>query len=101
MTHPMQVYLNTKKADGGDGEYNTLLVTLTDTLDISRPTLYRLSYPKGRQRRTLSAVKAMQLELLTEGAVPAESVNDEIDAVLDYALQLSVARSVRAIAAAA
>lgn len=99
MTHPMQVYLNTKKAEGGEGEYNTLLVLLTETLDISKPTLYRLSYPKGRQRRTLSAVKAMQLELLTDGAVPAESVNDEMDAVLDYALQLTVARSDRAFAA--
>lgn len=85
--HPLKEHLNNIRNESPNGEYNESLETLTKQLGISRPTLYRL-YHKGHKRRTLSPVNAIKMELLTKGAVPAESVNDDIGLIFAMIGQL-------------
>ena len=90
--HPLQLYLKTIREDCQSGEYKAFLTHLTEALSISKPTLYRLTYPEGSQRRTLTPVKAIQLEIFTGGAVPADSVNKEMGDLLHMAQRLTAFR---------
>lgn len=86
--HPLSVYLSDLRSNAKDGEYRQELNRLTSALDISLPTLYRLQLPPGKARRTLNPVKAMTMELVTDGKVPAGSVNDDIDQIIDVVPKL-------------
>lgn len=85
--HPLKEHLNDIRKNSPNGEYGETLETLTKQLGISRPTLYRL-YHKGHKRRTLSPANAIKLELLTNGSVPAESVNDDVGLIFAMIAQL-------------
>lgn len=87
--HPLTAYLKKFKEEAKSGGYRKELNRLTGTLDISLPTLYRIGAPEGKSRRTISPIKAMTLELLTEGKVPAGTVNDDIDTILEVVPHLN------------
>jgi len=94
-THPLKKYLNRMRETSANGEYGALMKRLTDALSISKPTLYRLYYREGSQRRTLSPIKACRLELLTNGEVPASSVNDDINNIREALTTLDIANDAR------
>jgi AcrR family transcriptional regulator len=85
--HPLKQHLSNIRENSQNGEYGETLETLTKQLGISKPTLYRL-YHKGHKRRTLSPANAIKLEILTNGSVPAESVNDDIGLIFAMVAQL-------------
>ena len=89
--HPLKEYLSNIKNNSRNGEYGESLETLAKQLGVTTPTLYRL-YHNGKKRRTLSPANAIKLELLTEGQVPAESVNDEIGLIFAMIGQLVQAK---------
>jgi hypothetical protein len=89
--HPLKTHLSNIRENSSNGEYGETLETLTKQLGISRPTLYRL-YHKGHKRRTLSPANAIKLELLTNGDVPAESVNDDVGLIFAMIGQLVQAK---------
>ena len=91
--HPLQKYLRSIKERTANGEYGAELKNITDRLGISLPTLRRLAYRPENQRRTLSPMKAIQLEVMTGGKVPAGSVNDHIDEILTMLPMLEKCRN--------
>ena len=93
--HPLKQHLSNIREESTNGEYGETLETLTKQLGISKPTLYRL-YHKGHKRRTLSPANAIKLEILTNGTVPAESVNDDVGLILAMVAQL-VQKNIRTI----
>ena len=82
--HPLKKYFSILQKDSIDADdYLRRKQFLADSLGISLGTLYNLANPK--QTATVNVNKALTLEIITNGHVPADSVCPGVEQALDLA----------------
>lgn len=90
--HPLKKFLrNLRIAAADKDEYQAKLETLAGAAEIKVGTLYNLANPN--QAKQLAPDRALRLELATNGQVPATSVCDRADSLIQLVDRIKAMRA--------